>query len=540
MTTTAPTSNQLRDYQVRGLEEIKAQILPAQRVIYQLPTGGGKTVVGVALGREWIDRFPAGSITWMTHRRELVRQSGEVLNKYGLPAMRTNVTTPLKLRNAIRKMDGRGYTADDLLIVDEAHHSAASTWSTIIRGWPGPVLGLTATPWRMSKREGLDHLFNNLICGPTVRELKSMGWLVEVVIKHPRDGEVIRGLGHNSTSGDFNQSATMRQSRTILVEHGIEWLIAEMNAARPPRRFKTIVYCIHVEHAQAVASYAQARGLRSGLLLGNTPTSDREQIDADFRAGKLDTLVNAEVVTEGYDCPDADCELMLRPTLSLALYLQMAGRVARPAEGKNFGLILDACENHLRFGLPDEDHPWTLAPRTSEISDGESPVRVCPVCHAIQSASSRKCASCGHPFGHICRICGSWQELRLGQQPPERCGRCDLQAQMSLFQQPLLNESDFTHSFRIREDQSFASFYVAAWQATFWYSYRSSGELSGGVKMAPDSRFGHHFQIGEQESVLLDGEGSRFLEVDDEREVLSRLRTIYHEMHQRIYASDDL
>ena len=146
---------EMRDYQVSLWLECNEALLRSRRVLMQLPTGGGKSVILSEIATDW----KQGRIYWATHRQELVTQSAGHLQRSGRHD--AIVTSPIKLWNRIEKGE---YKPDycDLLIVDEAHHSAAMTWARMIETWPGRVLGATATPWRLSKKEGLDHVFDEL------------------------------------------------------------------------------------------------------------------------------------------------------------------------------------------------------------------------------------------------------------------------------------------------------------------------------------------------------------------------------------------
>ena len=132
------------------------------RVMVQLPTGGGKTAVAVQILKYCLEKYPAANVCWMTHRRELITQAIERFGDYGMDASRCRVWSVLKLWNRTKTekkwndfMASEGFDENSMLIVDEAHHSPARTWEGVIEKWPGMVCGFTATPWRMSKRQGI-------------------------------------------------------------------------------------------------------------------------------------------------------------------------------------------------------------------------------------------------------------------------------------------------------------------------------------------------------------------------------------------------
>ena len=185
--------DELRDYQQELLGRAEAALeSPKSRVMLQLPTGGGKTHIAGALLTRWLR--DSRKAVWLTHRAELAEQTRRMLTDAGVSAINNLnwvvgdqapylangavilMAQTVGRRTSERPIWGR-YTLDDLLIIDEAHHATATGWERAIDQWPGRVLGLTATPWRLSKTEGFNHLFGQLHCGPQVHELRSDGWL---------------------------------------------------------------------------------------------------------------------------------------------------------------------------------------------------------------------------------------------------------------------------------------------------------------------------------------------------------------------------
>ena len=157
-----------------------------------MPTGGGKTRIAGQLLAGWLK--DGRKAVWLTHRKELASQTEGMLHEAGVPAMSNIQWTPgvpapvipngtiiLMAQTVSRRTAGAnvwdGYDVGDLIIIDEAHHATAGGWARAIRQWPGPILGMTATPWRLSKAEGFDHLFKELRCGPQVAALQSGKWL---------------------------------------------------------------------------------------------------------------------------------------------------------------------------------------------------------------------------------------------------------------------------------------------------------------------------------------------------------------------------
>ena len=182
---------ELRNYQKELLHQAVDRLVPGKaRVMLQLPTGGGKTHIAGALLKRWL--HSGRKAAWLTHRTELADQTCRMLTDSGVSASRPqwppgndapsipNGVVILMAQTVGRRTNSMeiwgSYRSADLLVIDEAHHATADGWERAIRQWPGRVIGLTATPWRLSKTEGFDHLFGELICGPLISKLQSSGW----------------------------------------------------------------------------------------------------------------------------------------------------------------------------------------------------------------------------------------------------------------------------------------------------------------------------------------------------------------------------
>ena len=479
---------ELRDYQDSAVESILRSLRMRKNVLYTLPTGGGKTVVGTEVAARWIERNPVSKVIWLTHRVELERQSKAILKARGIPPHRMLVTSPLKMLNSLMRGKAK-YGRQDVLILDEAHHATARTWTSVILSFPGAVLGLTATPWRLSVNEGFDHLYDDLIVGPTKVELIEKGNIVHTLLKRPPMAkQVIEGMGNNGR-GDYSTSDMMNQSRTVLVERGIDWLI-KWNHIRGPLR--TIGYCINIQHAESVCEYARTRwNLKAATLHSKMPMAQRDRAMKAFAEGDLDLLLNVAVITEGNDVPGANCILMLRPTQSLALWLQMCGRASRTALGKDAALVLDATTNSVRLGHPDDTHLWSLQPRgEKKAGQSQSVTRTCTQCGTTCSTNVKQCPDCEYLFGVQCERCGwSFGYLHDGifivpKLDPDTgaCFRCTVSEQDSLFGDKVLNFRAFQQNFRIKDDGKL-TFYDHEMNITYWCGHDKyqEGAYIGGV-----------------------------------------------------------
>ncbi len=435
---------------VRKVQRALASGDSRKRVMMQLPTGGGKTRIAGALLSDWL--VNGSKAVWLTHRKELSEQTRDSLIDDGVSAM-TNVAwtsgsdapampsgvmilmaQTVGRRTARRDVWAR-YDARDLMVIDEAHHATAPGWERAIEQWPGPVLGVTATPWRLSRTEGFDHLFSELICGPQTEDLQTEdlqneSYLCRSRVVWPDPERRIQG-GKIGATGDYTESGIedANQDRPAVMTDGILGLWREHAADR-----QTVAYAVSRGHAENLVRVFNTAGVPAAILLGDTDRRSRQQAIEDFRVRKIRVLVNVAVATEGFDLPDASCVIIARPTESLALYLQMVGRGLRKKRDKRDAgdcVILDLAANAFTHGLPEDRRKWTLAPRgTPAVGNGRKPVVRCSKCGTVSPASSHCCKECEHDFGKKCVRCGKWRPWARWQYE-EHCGDahdfvCDL------------------------------------------------------------------------------------------------------------------
>ena len=411
---------ELRDYQLDLLEQAATALANGEaRVMLQLPTGGGKTHIAGALLRSWLHN--GRKAAWLTHRTELADQTCGMLNDAGVSAIslktwQSGDDAPSVPNGAVILMAqtvGRRtnrmqiwgkYNNDDLLVIDEAHHATADGWERAISQWPGGVIGLTATPWRLSVNEGFNHLFGKLQCGPQVSELQADEWLCQARVLMPKPEEIIRAGAVNAI-GEYSESGIEQANRDrpdVMTAGALRFW--QLHAAER----QTVVYAISQDHARNLTAVFNNVGVPAAVMLSDTLPQERDDAIRAFGNGTLRVLVNVAVATEGFDLPDASCVVITRPTMSLSLYLQMVGRGLRPKSDGGDCLILDLAGNSKLHGLPEEERQWSLSPRGNKPS-GDIPLIRCENCDGVSPAASHKCVYCGAPFGKDCPRCGSWR-----------------------------------------------------------------------------------------------------------------------------------
>ena len=158
-----------------------------------------------------------------------------------------------------------------------------------------------------------------------------------------------------------------------------------------------VAFCVDVAHSEAVAAAFNAAGVRALHLDGETPASERRSAIAGLGSGEIQVITNCGLISEGVDVPAIGGAILLRPTASVALYLQMVGRALRLAPGKERAVLLDFSGNAARHGLPDGERAWSLdsKPRRQREKSVGPGLRKCPSCSALMRAAAIECAECG-------------------------------------------------------------------------------------------------------------------------------------------------
>jgi superfamily II DNA or RNA helicase len=350
----------LRDYQ----QEMKLRLFEEwgyhRNVMVQMPTGTGKTHLLTAIVGEFL--HGSNSPVWIVaHRRELVGQIEETVARYGMgnDGGRTQKVGRVRVLS-IQWLSRNGETMDEspgLIVIDEAHHALAETYRALWKRYPeARKLGMTATPCRLNGR-GFTDLFDSLITSWTVETFIGKGWLSPFdyvsIRADSREQRLIDSLKKRGADGDYQvkeMNAVLNRETTIkgLYE----------SVERYAHGKKGIVYAISIAHARRIAACYSARGLDAVAIDSRTPASERKKLVDDFRQGRMKVLVNVDIFSEGFDCPDVEFVQLARPTLSLAKYLQQVGRGLRKSIAKESCILIDNVGLHRIFGLPTRRHDW--------------------------------------------------------------------------------------------------------------------------------------------------------------------------------------
>ncbi|MCF2658952.1 DEAD/DEAH box helicase [Parabacteroides distasonis] len=347
----------LRDYQQQICEQVRLAFGRHRSVLVQMPTGTGKTVVLASLiGQERNAGKGPLSVLIVAHRRELIEQIKSTIRRMGLDTSHLWVESIQTVSRRITS--GQMQIRPALIVIDEAHHALARTYQLLWQQWPkARFLGLTATPYRLNGA-GFTDLFDELISSASVARFMAEGWLSPFdyysIPPESEESRAIASLRKRNVDGDY-QTKEMRE--LLDVRPTLERLYASQREFAPNR--KGIVYAIDIAHAEHIADFYRSRGLSAKAISAATPKQERASDLERFKAGAIEVLVNVDLFSEGFDCPDVEFIQLARPTLSLAKYLQMVGRGLRRYEGKSGCIILDNVGLYRRFGLPSDERDWT-------------------------------------------------------------------------------------------------------------------------------------------------------------------------------------
>jgi superfamily II DNA or RNA helicase len=252
----------------------------------------------------------------------------------------------------IQTLSRRSYPPADIVIIDECHHSKANTYKTLWGIYPDArFLGVTATPVRING-DGFDDLFEILIPLGKLSFFIENGYLAR--IKH-----LVGCIPDLSKVKQRMRDYDIEMLRNVMLDNSIMAnLIDSYNKFAKGK--KTIVFAVDIKHSKEIVQRYLDAGISAAHVDANTPKNERADILSKFKSGEILVLSNVDIVSEGFDVPDCEVVQLARPTKSLVLYLQQVGRCMRPAQGKEYGIILDNAGLWLEHGLSYIDRDWTL------------------------------------------------------------------------------------------------------------------------------------------------------------------------------------
>lgn len=410
----------LRPYQADLLDGIHREISAGhRRVLAVMPTGAGKGSTIAAMVRTAAER--GGGTLVLAHREELVSDLSGRIQGLGIEhgvirageEMRLDLPVQVgSVWSVVKRLEQ--IPEPEMIIQDEAHHLVENnTWGRIVQRWPGALLiGKTATPCRLDGRglgEGQGGYFTAMVVGPSPAWLTDHGYLAPARVLSIPIGFDAKAVGRRA--GDFRMDQAEQQLGTQQVGDAIGHYMHYMAGQT------AIVFCCSVAHAEDVAAAFRESGVSAASIDGST--KNRAELLAKLGDSSLQVLTSCELIGEGVDVPSVGGCILLRPTQSEALHLQMIGRALRPQPGK-VATILDHVGNVRRLGHHLEDREWTLNGRRQRHREKSESVTVCPVCFITLRSGPITCPECGYQFQsqQKCRLQvveGKLQEVSLDE-----------------------------------------------------------------------------------------------------------------------------
>lgn len=401
----------LRPYQQQLITDIRLQYQLGKRAILAvLPTGGGKTVCFSYIAQQAAKK--GNRVCVLVHRQELLDQASRAMP---MPHGCIRANRSMDLSHAVqiasvqtlaRRLHLIPPEFFQLIIVDEAHHTTAGQWAACLQHFhQAHLLGVTATPCRTDGR-GLGEWYQTMVQGPSAQWLTDNGYLANARVLAP-PGFDAKGL--RKQMGDYAPKEAEQRVGTIMgdiVGHYRKHLSGQT----------AIAFCCSVAHAEAVAALFTSHGIAAASIDGTMTSEQRSDLLTALGTGRLKVLTSCALIGEGVDVPSVGGCILLRPTQSEALHLQMIGRCLRPS-GSKVAVVLDHVGNTLRLGHHLEQRDWSLDGLKKRDRDQAPSVKVCPVCYATSPSAAQVCRDCGHVFAQqeqreLQQVEGELQEVK--------------------------------------------------------------------------------------------------------------------------------
>lgn len=360
----------LRPYQAEMKLKVYSLWDKMDNVMLQMPTGTGKTIVFTSVVkdiRKWcVQHSPDSKILIVAHRKELIDQASKKLGpiahgiiqsgknqRLHLPIQVASIQTFISRRNYDTMLQMRF----DFIIIDEAHHSMAPGYQKLWNMFPhSKKLGVTATPWRMS-HSGFTSLFGDIVLSKSIEWFVNNEYLSNYdYISIAKDSEVqhaVNGIDKYGADGDYSGSELSAKFDCVKIRAKLYQSYAKFVKGK-----KGIIYAIDRRHASNICELYAVHGVKICMIDGTTPAEERNRMIDEFKAGTIQVIVNVNIFSEGFDCPDIEFIQLARPTKSLSLYLQQVGRALRISPNKDHSIILDNVGLYNRFGTPMANRHW--------------------------------------------------------------------------------------------------------------------------------------------------------------------------------------
>ena len=387
---------QLRDYQIKAIESLRYSFNTKGKKspLLVMPTGSGKTIVFAQISKALETNNK--NVLILVHRKELIDQSSKKLKAIGvdhgiIAAKYKSKTSSIQIASVqtlVRRLEKNNFIPN-FIIIDEAHHAAAGSWNKILASFPNAYkIGCTATPVRLDGR-GLRDYFDDLVTSYSISKLIKLGYLAPFKVYAPPlnlNLDKVKVLAGDYQKKDLED----KMQKANIVGDAVQQYKKHADG------LPAIAFCISIKHATDVCNQFKAAGYKSAIVHGAMSIDERDEVIKGLGNGNVQVLTSVDVISEGTDCPNVSCAILLRATKSEGLYLQQVGRILRPQPNKT-AIILDHVNATRTHGFVDDDRKWSLDSEKKKRKKGENAPRVetCKKCFAAYKPAP-KCPVCGY------------------------------------------------------------------------------------------------------------------------------------------------
>lgn len=372
----------LRDYQQELYNNIRLAFKnKANGVCAVLPCRAGKSYIMAKIAQDANNK--GNHVLILAHRNSLINQHKELFEQLEL---KNNMTRIESVFTEVNHLGENGSV--ELIIIDEGHLSGAMSYQKICSYYNCKIILFTATPARLDGKPL--NLADTMVKGIGIKELIKRNCVSDFDYYAP---DIHLDLSQvEKTAGDYNNKQLDAAVRKKAIYGDIIKYYKMLGDNR-----QAIAYCVNIEHSKEVCKTFNDNGILARHIDSKTNEKEREEAMKDFKDGKYQILCNCNLISEGITLPSASVGLLLRPTLSLPLYIQQACRVLTPVEGKK-AIIIDYVGNVFKHGMITTDRDWSLDTKVKEYDneneDGTLKIRVCQNCFSTFETAPI-CPYCG-------------------------------------------------------------------------------------------------------------------------------------------------
>lgn len=373
----------LRDYQREIISKVKEHYNKGiKNVLVVSPCGSGKSVIICDILESL--RKAGNRALFLVHRRELIEQ----MKRYTQDNDHVDLIT---VQSMVRRLNNYSSNYYNLIVTDETHHSGAGSYLKIYEHFKSAFrLGFTATPTRRDG-QGLGSIYDAIVEGRSVRWLIDNNFLSDFSYYAPTllDVKKLRKERREYSNESIDKQLT-----------GVVFGDVIKHYKKLAHNKKTIVYCNTIKNAEIMAGVFKSAGYNAEAIHSKIKDTERSQMVEDFKNGVINVLVNVDLFGEGFDVPDCEVVILLRPTTSLTLFIQQAMRCMRYKQNKR-ALIIDHVGNVFKHGAIDEERDWELTKVKNNEKNENLNIKQCSNCFAVVRSTICRCPFCGFEFKAI-------------------------------------------------------------------------------------------------------------------------------------------